>query len=233
MKNNKTIGIIGGVGPQATEFIYQKIIESSQTKYHASNNDDYPHLFIESIPIPDFIGDKSKLSKAKSMLINCVRNFKKINVNKIAIASNTVHILLEDLSKEIDVDFFSVISLVAQKCKQAHYRKVGLLGTPVLLKSHIYEKKLNNLGIQVLYPSTKDINISERIIRAVLAGQKNRSLKEKYIKLLHNLFDQGAQAIILGCTELPLAINYEALGNKIINSDEVLAEAIVDYYFQN
>lgn len=232
MKNLKKIGIIGGVGPQATEFIYRKITEFSQLKYGAKNNDEYPNIFIESIPIPDFIGNKNQLPKAKAMLFECIKRFECIGASRLAIASNTVHILLDELSRKTSVKFLSVIELVAKKCAVRQYKKVGLLGTPVLLKSKLYENELKKYNIQILYPSNEDINISEQIIRDVLAGRKNGTLKEKYIKLLHDLFDQDAQAIILGCTELPLAINYEALGNKTLNSDEVLAEAIVDYYYQ-
>ena len=65
----------------------------------------------------------------------------------------------------------------------------------------------------------------------MLAGKKEFSKKQAYIDALNDLFDRGSQAIILGCTELPLAINYEALGNRTISSDEVLAEGLVDYYY--
>ena len=67
--NDKKIGIIGGVGPQSTDFIYEKIIQFSQTKYGAKNNEDYPRLVIESIPVPDFISNKENIERAKEMLI--------------------------------------------------------------------------------------------------------------------------------------------------------------------
>ena len=60
---------------------------------------------------------------------------------------------------------------------------------------------------------------------------KNEEKKQQYIGVLNDLFSKGSEAIILGCTELPLAANYEVLGNRTINSDEVLAEGIVDYYY--
>lgn len=65
----------------------------------------------------------------------------------------------------------------------------------------------------------------------MLAGVDNSFLKKEYVSLLHSMYKFGAENIILGCTELPQAINYEALHGKTIDSDEVLAEAIVDYYY--
>jgi len=69
------------------------------------------------------------------------------------------------------------------------------------------------------------------MIRSVLAGKKEHEKRKEYVQLINRLYSEGAEAIILGCTELPMAINYEALGDKMLNSDEILAEGIVDYYY--
>ena len=229
--NNKKIGIIGGVGPQATQFIYGKIIEFSQSKYGAKNNNDYPQLVIENVPVPDFISDTTQIEIAKGMLIKSAQSLTKAGATRLCIGSNTVHILLEELKKSTNVEFISMIELVAKKCIEHNFNKVGLLGTPVLIKSGLYEQELKKNGIDLVLPTEKEIEIADCIIRDVLAGHKSFDKKQEYIGALNDLFGRGAQAIILGCTELPLAINYEALGNRTISSDEVLAEGIVDYYY--
>jgi aspartate racemase len=228
---NKKVGIIGGVGPQATQFIYEKIIEFSQSKYEARNNDDYPKILIESVPVPDFISDTGQIEIAKKMLLESAQNLVKAGATKLCIGSNTVHILLDDLRKSTTVEFLSMVELVAKKCASQGLRKVGILGTPVLLKSGIYEQELRKHGIDLVLPTAEEIAISDSIIRDVLAGHKAYDKKQEYIKALNDLFHRGSEAIILGCTELPLAINYEALGDRTISSDEVLAEGIVDYYY--
>lgn len=231
MKNIKKIGIIGGVGPQSTNFIYKKIIEFSQTKYGAKNNNDYPYLIFESLPIPDFISNRKHLNEAKEMLIKSAQILENAGATKLAIGSNTVHILIEELKKHIKVDFISVIETVSKKVAKKKIKTVGLLGSPVLVKSGLYERELKKYGIDLILPNRKQLEISESIIRDVLAGMNNVFLKKEYISLLHSMYDFGAENIILGCTELPQAINYEALHGKTIDSDEVLAEAIVDYYY--
>jgi len=229
--NNKKVGIIGGVGPQATQFIYGKIIEFSQSKYGAKNNNDYPRILIESVPVPDFISDTSQIGVAKEMLIKSVQSLTNAGATRLCIGSNTVHILLDDLKKNTKVEFLSMIELVAQRCVKHSFSKVGLLGTPVLIKSGLYDKVLSNNGIELVLPTENEIEIVDSIIRDVLAGKGFSDKKTEYINALNELFSRSAQAIILGCTELPLAINYEALGNRTISSDEVLAEGIVDYYY--
>lgn len=229
--NNKKVGIIGGVGPQSTNFIYRKIIEFSQSKYGAKNNNDYPYLIFESLPIPDFIGDKKHISEAKEMVIKSARILENAGATKLAIASNTVHLLIDELRNHVKIDFISVIEEVSKKVAKLKIKTVGLLGSPVLIKSGIYEKELKKYGVNLVLPNKKQLEISESIIRDVLAGVNNIFLKKEYISLLHSMYDYGAKNIILGCTELPQAINYEALNGKTIDSDEVLAEAIVDYYY--
>lgn len=233
MKNNnfKKIGIIGGVGPQSTDFIYEKIIEFSQSKYSAKDNADYPRLVIESVNVPDFISNKDHLEEAKRMLIDAVKSLVVSGSTRLCIGSNTVHILLEDLKQQTDVPFISMIELVADRCAQNGFKKVGVLGTPVLIQSNLYTKELERKGIEAINPTAKQLRIVEIIIRHVIAGTRDGNQKNAYIATLNDLFSKGAEAIILGCTELPLAVNYEALGNRTINSDEVLAEGIVDYYY--
>lgn len=229
--NSKKIGIIGGVGPQSTDFIYEKIIQFSQLKYDAKNNADYPRLTIESVNVPDFISNKDNLEEAKRMLIGTVKSLTTSGCTRLCIGSNTVHILLEELKQHTNVPFISMIELVANKCAEGGFKKVGVLGTPVLIQSNLYTKELEKNGISAVTPSEEQLKVVEGIIRNVLAGSQNHDQKSAYIAVLNDLFSKGAEAIILGCTELPLAVNYEALGNKTINSDEVLAEGIVDYYY--
>jgi aspartate racemase len=231
MKNNKKIGIIGGVGPQSTDFIYQKIIQFSQSKYNAKDNADYPRLVIESVPVPDFISNKDNIKEAKEMLIAATKSLSDSGVTKLCIGSNTVHILLEELSKHTEVPFLSMIELVADNCVNKGFKKVGILGTPVLINSGLYKKELEKKSIEVINPTKEQLEVVENIIRGVISGTDNEEYKAEYLEVLDDVFNKGAQAVILGCTELPLAVNYEALGNRTINSDEVLAEGIVDYYY--
>jgi aspartate racemase len=227
----KKIGIIGGVGPQATSYLYSKIISFSQELYMADDNDDFPHLIIESVPIPDFISDKSKVDTALNILKGTIKGFQSSNVDRICIASNTVHILLNDLAKETNIPFISMIDLVSKKCSDYGYKKVGLLATPVLTGSGLYDDALRMLGIELVKPEPNELLIVESIIRGVLAGHIPEDKKASYIELMNKLYSTGAEGIILGCTELPLAFDYKVLGKRAINSDEVLAEGIVNYYY--
>ncbi len=232
MKNRKIIGMIGGVGPQSTNYIYKKVVQLAQREYKAKNNDDYPEMVIHSIPIPDFISDKSQVETALKMLGSSVKLLENAGSTALAIGSNTVHILIPELKKNAKTGFISVVELVARKCRDKKFRTVALLGSPVLIKSRIYEKEFNKYNIKILIPKNEELKTLDHMIRSVLAGKKEHEKRDEYVRLINRLLGEGAEAIILGCTELPMAINYEALGDKMINCDEILAEGIVNYYYK-
>ncbi len=228
----RKVGILGGVGPQATLFIYQRLIEIAQNKYNAKNNDDYPYVIFASVPVPDFISDTKNLEKAEQMLAEAAQGLVNAGCDALCIGSNTAHILLERLQAKTGAKFISMVELVADRCSALSYKKVALLGTPVLLKSGLYDQALKSRGIQLVHPSEEQIKLCDEVIRLVIAGQSVEFIKEEYIKVLSSMLDQGANAIILGCTELPLVLDYAALGERVMSSDKILAEGIADFCYQ-
>jgi aspartate racemase len=232
-KQKNIIGIIGGVGPQATQYLYGQIITIAQEQYGARNNEDYPHVMIESLPIPDFISDTTKISDALVMLQDSVKRLELAGASHLCIASNTVHILLSELKKNTGLPFISMIDAVVDLCRVERYQTVGLLATPTLTSANLYQKALAKFQITLLAPKVSELPIVENMIRSVIAGDHRQLNKTPYIDLINHLFEQGAESIILGCTELPLAIDYAVLGNRFINSDEVLAQAIVETCYQD
>lgn len=226
----KKIGLLGGVGPQATAFIYQQVIVSAQSHHGAKNNNDYPDIVIASVPVPDFISSKEHLEEAKEMLFAAAQGLERAGCEALCIGSNTVHILLADLEARVHIPFISMVELVAQRCKSLGYSRVALLGTPVLLGSRLYDEALSRKGIELVKPDNEQMEICDTVIRDVIAGQKI-SVRDAYVEVLSSMFDKRADGIILGCTELPLALDYEVLGKRILSSDEILADGITAFCY--
>ena len=229
----KRIGIIGGVGPQATAYIYQKLIHASKDIYGAINNNDYPDVIIASVPVPDFISDTINLETAKAMLVRAAKGLEDAGCDALCIGSNTVHILLKDLQSEVKVPFISMVELVADRCKELNYTRVALLGTPILLKSGLYDKALAARKITLIKPDSEQIEICDTVIRAIIGGSTEIPFKDEYVAVLSSMFDQKADAIILGCTELPLVLDYEVLGKRILSSDVIMAQGIAKFCYED
>jgi aspartate racemase len=227
----RKIGLIGGVGPQATAFIYQKLLDAAQTNFDAVNNNDYPDVLIHSVPVPDFISSKEHMDEARSMLLDAAQGLERAGCEALCIGSNTVHILLNDLEGAVSVPFISMVELVAKRCKELGYSKVALLGTPILLASGLYDASLGSYGINLIKPDAKQIEVCDAVIRGVIAGDREVPMRHEYTDVLAAMFEQGADAIILGCTELPLVMDYEVLGRRILSSDVILAHGMAEFCY--
>ena len=227
----KKIGILGGVGPQATASIYQSVMRHATSDHNAVNNDDYPYLVVASVPVPDFISNKTNIPAAKEMLIDAAKGLVDSGCDVLCIGSNTVHILLQEIKEVVQKPFLSMVELVSNECKNRGYKKVALLGTPVLVESGLYNRELQKHNIELITPNEDQEVVCDEVIRCIIAGKSIDNVKDRYVAVLNGMFDAGADAIILGCTELPMVLNYEALGNRVISSDEILAKGIVDFYY--
>ncbi len=230
-KRRKKIGIIGGVGPQASQYLYGKVMECSQRKYAAENNSDFPELVLYSTPVPDFISNREYITQAETMFREVIAFFNHCQVDRIIVASNTVHLLLKSFQQQTDIPFISIIDAVIEKIVFDGRKKVGLLASPMTVDTGLYQLPLEKRGIELITPHSVDQDLVESMMRAIISGNNNGQLRKQYVTVTQSLFDREAEAIILGCTELPMAINYEAIGNKVYNSMSILAEKIVDYYY--
>lgn len=233
MKKNKAIAILGGMGSEASVYMYKTLIDLSISKFGAKNNDQFPEIILHSIPVPDFISSDKDQQKALAMLRKKVKDLNKLDISNLAIACNTAHILLSALQKISRVSFVSMIDEVAAQVKSDGLRKIGVLGTPSTLGSGLYQQVLEIKDIKCLLPTKTQTKTLERIIRNVIAGKLLKSDTKKLRRIANSLTKKGAEGIILGCTELPLVFpkKYDV---SVYNSVEILALALLrKYYKQN
>ncbi len=229
--NKKAIGVLGGMGPEASAYMYSMLIRLSIEKFGAINNDNFPEIILYSIPVPDFISSEEEKEKALSMLIERTKDLNKLNISNLAIACNTAHLLLHKLQSVSKIPFVSMIDEVVLEVKKNNIKKIGLLGTPVTIKSNMYQNAFQKEGIQVLVPDKSDIKILESIIRNIIKG-KIVNQGQRCKKIADALFKNGAESIVLGCTELPLVFtgNYSL---PVYNSLEILSIKLLKDYYKN
>ncbi|KKQ33678.1 MAG: Aspartate racemase [Candidatus Nomurabacteria bacterium GW2011_GWA1_37_20] len=151
----------------------------------------------------------------------------------LVIACNTAHILIEELQSVSKIPFISMINEVAKQVNRDRINKVGLMATPSTIKYALYQKALKIKGVNTIIPKRKEQALLEKIIRNVLRGKIAEQDRQKLVSVSDSLKQRGAQAIILGCTELPL-IFPEKYVLPVYNSVEILAMALLQkYYKQN
>ena len=229
MKNNKIIGVIGGMGPYASAYFYKLLLDKSRDFYGAKNNNDYPEILIDSIPVPDFISDTKNLEKARGILSERMKRMNDYGVSVIGMTCNTAHILYKDLAKLSEVGFVSIIDAVSEKVSDLGLKKVGLLATQTTIFQGLYREALSKTEIFCVNTDLRTQLLHEKIIRNVIAGKEVQTKQlinqvEKFIKR------ENLEGIILGCTEMPLIFPKERFVN-VIDCLDVLASKLLEKYY--
>ncbi len=231
MKNHKIIGIIGGMGPQATLALYELLISRAQKHYGANENHKYPEIIIDSVPVPDFINDQSKQEEAAVMLEKRVQQMDMMGASFITISCNTACILLDQLQKRTSVPIVSIINEVISLIRIEH-APVLLLASPTSMRLGLYQLALGKYGIPCVIPQNRDFRKIEYLIRSVIQGKDKETLKQKIVRLVERYrTSTNMKGVVLGCTELPLIFptNYPL---PTYNSLSILADSLLKRYYK-
>jgi len=223
----KIIGILGGMGPEATIDLFYKIIKLTP----AEKDQDHLRIIIDNNPkIPD--RSAAILGKGEDplpALQETAKNLEKAGANFIIIPCNTAHYFLPSIQESVKIPVLNMIEETAKETQKRNssIKKTGLLASIGTYKAEIYNKYFKKYNIEVISPEEKDKEEVMRVIYAVKAGNLSEEVKKSIISIAQKLIDKGAGAIITGCTEIPLILKEEDVSVSIIDPTQILAKAAV------
>ena len=223
----KIIGILGGMGPEATIDLFYKIIKFSP----AEKDQEHLRIIIDNNPkIPDRTA--AILGKGEDplpALQETAQNLEKAGADFIIIPCNTAHYFLSQIQKSVRIPVLNMIEETAKDIQQRipQIQKVGLLASIGTYKTEIYHQQFKKLNIEVVYPDEKDKDVVMKAIYAVKAGDLSEGVKSNILKIAQKLTDEGAKVIIAGCTEIPLILKEGDIPVPLIDPTQVLAKIAV------
>ena len=223
----KIIGILGGMGPEATIDLFYKIIKFTP----AEKDQEHLRIIIDNNPkIPDRTA--AILGKGKDplpALQETARNLEKAGADFIVIPCNTAHYFLSSIQESVNIPVLNMIEETAKDIQQRipQIQKVGLLASIGTYKTEIYHQHFKKYNIEVFYPNEKDKDAVMKAIYAVKAGNLSEEVKSNILKIAQKLIDKGAEAIIAGCTEIPLILKEEDISFPLIDPTQILARIAV------
>ena len=231
MKNkNKTIGILGGMGPSASADLYLRIIKYSQQKYNAVQDSDYPPVIIMSLAMSGF--DETGIvdeDLVKDQLVDGVKKLEGAGADFIMIACNTVHIFYEQMQSAVKIPILNVVEEAKKKVLESGFVKVGLFSSQSTNKLCLYQNSFEKSGIKVIPADENQQKLLNNVIENVMGGKHGAEDTKILKEIAFNHLKQGAEAIVLGCTEIPLAINQLQTDIKLFDTTQIIAEAAVDF----
>lgn len=231
-KQHKLIGIIGGMGADASARLYQLMIEMSRKEFGARASHEYPEIIIDSVPVPEFIDDDSRLKEAEEMIRDRVKKLEKLSPDCLGIACNTAHAILktEEQRLSVTVPLVSMVKECVKEAKRKKMKTVGLLASPMTISSKMFEKAMGRAGIRVEIPNKQDIKKTGKLIKMIIEGKKAEA-KREIIKIAARLERKKIDGLVLGCTELPLVFPKNC-SFPVLNTLEILARALLSRYYR-
>ena len=223
----KIIGILGGMGPEATIDLFYKIIKFTP----AEKDQDHLRIIIDNNPkIPDRTA--AILGKGKDplpALQETARNLEKAGADFIIIPCNTAHYFLRSIQESVKIPILNMIEETAKETRRKipPIQKVGLLASTGVYETKIYHQNFKKFNIEVISPEKKDEEKIMKVIYAVKAGDLSEEVKKNIISIAQKLIDKGSEAIITGCTEIPLILKEGDVSVPIIDPTQVLAKIAI------
>lgn len=225
----KIIGVLGGMGPESTAIYYAAVIKQCQKQYGAQLDEDFPEIFIYNLPIPNIVQGLQQPEKTTAMLIQGAKKIESIGVDFMVMPCNTAHYFYPDMKSAVTIPFICIFLATAKKIKERGFKKVGFLATETTIDKKAFGTDFEKNDIQLIFPDTSDQIHVTQIILNILAGTKYDADKERLKKIIENLQHNGAEAIVLACTDLPILLKQEDVDIPIFDTVEILAEATVQY----
>jgi len=226
----KRIGIIGGIGPESTVDYYKQIIGAFTEK---QIDFDYPEIIIYSANLSSLmrILEANDWDSLTDWLLEKVVSLHKAGAEFVAIGSNTPHIVYDEVSARSPIPMLSIIEETCKKAKMSGHKKLGLLGTKFTMESDFFKKPFEINKMAVVVPEKEDQElIHHRLFSEIELGIIKDSTRAELLSIIKKMIDRHSiDAVILGCTELPLILNQDKFGISFLNTTAIHAESIVSY----
>lgn len=203
----KTIGMLGGMSWESTESYYKFINQGIKEKLGGLNSAKILLYSFNFNEIADLL-QQNNWQKLTEMFIFAAKSLATAGANFLIICTNTMHKVVPEMEAEIKIPILHIIDFVAEELITNNVNKVGLLGTKFTMEDSFYKDRLKNkFNIETIIPEKEDRKIVHGVIYNELCkGIILEKSKEKYIKIINSLKKLGAEAVILGCTEIALLI---------------------------
>ena len=226
----KTIGLIGGMSWESTQEYYRILNEETKRAlggFHSAPCILYSVDFAEI----EKLQHEDRWEELTGIMVRAARTLENAGADFILICTNTMHKMADDVQKSINVPLLHLVDATAERIRQDELRKIGLLGTKFTMEQDFYKGRLSDrFGIEVIIPGNEEREFIHQVIYNELClGVVNQTSKERFLEIIRNLISQGAEGIILGCTEIPLLVSQADIPVPIFDTTEIHAKAAVAF----
>lgn len=230
----KTIGILGGVSWTSTVDYYRYLNEMANQRL---GGDHSAKIVLYSIEFGDFseqerLAEKGDWNSMNATLIDAARRLKAGGADFIIIASNTLNSRADLIQSEVNIPVLSIIDASGREVNRSGLKTVALLGTKYTMEQDFYQRRLEKVyGIHIVTPNASERDYINTVIFDELCnGKINNQSREHFVAIINRLEkEEGAEGVLLGCTEIPLLIHQVDVNVPVFDSTYIHSKAAIDY----
>ena len=225
----RKIGLIGGMSWLSTRTYYEHI--NRQVQARSGPRSSAP-IVIDSLNFADMarLSSKEEWDRAGKVLAGSARQLEKAGATAILIGANSMHKAYDQVAAAVQVPVIHIAECVAERMASKGVKKAALLGTRNVMLESFYRQKLIARDIELLPPEMAFVDTLDRIIYdELLVGKVTRQAERELKTIVTNLQQDGAEAVVLGCTELEMIVDVDANVLPIFDCTQIHAQAAVDW----
>jgi len=225
----KTVGIIGGLSWESTLPYYRLINEGVRDRLGGLHSARIVLNSVDFAPLAA-MQEQGQWDEIADILANAALAVQGAGADFVVLATNTMHKVADGIEEVLSVPFLHIADATGEKVVETGMTRVGLLGTIFTMEQGFYTGRLSEkFGVDVLIPEGKDRQLVNQVIYGELCcGQILDSSRKEYLRIIDEMMERGAEAIVLGCTEVPLLVTPEHTDVTLFDTGLIHAEAAVE-----
>jgi len=227
----KKIGILGGMAPESTVEYYRVITTLCRQRGMGYR---YPVIIVYSLNFQEFISlvESGNLPEVIDLLCEAIDSLSHAGADFALMASNTPHMVFKEVAARSPIPLLSIVEETGKTAKNSGFTRVGLFGTRFTMQADFYSNVLSTkYGIAVVTPEKSDQDyIHHKIMAELVNGYIVEETRQELSRITRTMVDrEGIEALVLGCTELPLILSEEAAGIPLLDTTRIHAEAALNF----
>lgn len=229
-KREKVVGLLGGMGPEATIDIFQKIVKITNAK----KDEDHLRIIVDNNPKMPSRQDAilKGTENPGPMMAMTAQNLQKAGADFIIICANTAHYFYDYVRDSVEIDVLHIIDETVNETKNFNklIKKVGILATTGAMKANVFQSSFNKQKIEIIeLPNYLQDKIQDSVFSYKYNGQNEKNV-DNLIEVINYLIKSGAEAIIMGCTEIPIILkDTTTIAVPLLDPNEIIANIAVKY----
>jgi len=218
----KKIGILGGMSPESSLEYYRLFIERAKEREPEGR---YPELIIYNLNFEDFCKPVSegKHDRVIGLLKTKLAALEKAGADFAMMASNTPHMYYEELKDTLSIPLLSIVESTAEAASRQGFNRLGLLGTRFTMNGEFYPEVFEKRGLDIIIPEEDDRQyVHEKIMGELVNGTFRDKTRKKLVEITKDMRrSESVEAIILGCTELPMILSEKETGFPVLDTTRI------------